>query len=45
LIQLVFSKEKAWSLRIDDIDIGGSSPRGSADAPPSTKKEPAPAAP
>jgi len=45
LIQLVFSKEKAWSLRIDDIDIGGSSPRGSADAPPPTKKEPAPPAP
>ena len=45
LIQLVFSKEKAWSLRIDDIDIGGSSPRGSADAPPPTKKEPAPAMP
>jgi hypothetical protein len=45
LIQLVFSQEKAWSLRIDDIDIGGSSPRGSADAPSPTKKEPAPAAP
>ena len=45
LIQLVFSKEKAWSLRIDDIDIGGSSPRASADAPSPTKKEPAPAAP
>ncbi len=45
LIQLVFSKEKAWSLRIDDIDIGGSSPRGSADTPPPTKKEPTPAAP
>jgi hypothetical protein len=42
LIQLVFSKEKAWSLRIDDIDIGGSSPRGSADAPSPTRKDPAP---
>jgi len=31
VIQLVFTrcKEKAWSLGIDDIDIGGSSPRGS----------------
>lgn len=44
-IRLIFNREEAWSLRIDDIEIGGSSPRGSADAPPPTKKECTPAAP
>ena len=45
LIQLVFNKDNPWSLRIDDIDIGGSSPRSPADAPSPTKKDPAPATP
>jgi len=44
-IRLIFKAEQLWSMRIDDIDIGGSSPRGSADAPSPTKKEPASAAP
>ena len=39
-IRLVFEGGDVWSLRIDDIEVGGSSPRGSADAPPPTKKEP-----
>ena len=44
-IRLTFSEKEVWSLRIDDIEIGGSSPRGFADAPSPNKKESAPAAP
>jgi len=31
--------EQLWSMRIDDFEIGGSSPRGSSTAPSTAKKE------
>ncbi len=46
VIRLIFKAEQLWSLRIDDIDIGGSSPRGSAEnAPEPTKNQPTSATP
>jgi methionine-rich copper-binding protein CopC len=40
-IRLIFKAEQLWSMRIDDIEIDGSSPRVSAmNSPASTKKEP-----
>lgn len=45
-IRLTFEETDVWSLRIEDIEIGGSSPRGDAgNAPKSTKHEPTSAAP
>lgn len=44
-IRLIFKAEQFWSLRIDDIEIDGSSPRASSGAPSSTKKEPTSAVP
>jgi len=44
-IRLIFKAEEFFSLRIDDIEIDGSSPRGSSVAPSSTRKEPTPAVP
>jgi len=45
-IRLIFKADQFWSLRIDDIEIDGSSPRVSAvNSPASTKKGPTPAVP
>jgi len=45
-IRLIFTAEQLWSMRIDDIDIGGSSPRVSAEnSPESTKNQPTSATP
>ena len=45
-IRLTFKETDVWSLRIEDIEIGGSSPRGDAEnAPKSTKHEPTSATP
>jgi hypothetical protein len=41
VIRLTFKAKDVWSLRIEDIEIGGSSPRGVAgNAPASTKHDP-----
>ncbi len=40
-IRLTFKEKDVWSLRIDDIDIGGLALRGAAGAPTAKGKEPA----
>ena len=45
-IRLIFKAEQVWSMRIDDIEIDGSSPRVSADnSPEPTKNDPTSATP
>jgi hypothetical protein len=45
-IRLIFKAEQVWSMRIDDIEINGSSPRVSADnSPEPTKNDPTSATP
>ena len=38
-IRLIFNAEQFWSMRIDDIEIGGSSPRSSSDGRPESDKD------